>query len=188
MRVDEYNVLLKRLGQDSNEAYAALYELFYIPMLLFSCKYVNDEEIAKDLVQEIFIAMLGKKKEFENIAALKEYLYRSARNACINHLRHEKVKDRFANTLPRQEDEANFFPDRVLEEDIYHRVILALEQLPGQYRNVITYTLEGYKISEIARELNITINTAKSYKKEGKKRLLLALRGLSLLLPWLFHA
>ncbi|MDR2131193.1 MAG: sigma-70 family RNA polymerase sigma factor [Odoribacteraceae bacterium] len=180
------HILLEQLSRDDDRAYTVLYKLFYVPLLLFSRKYVHDEEAVKDLVQEVFVSMLGRKKDFENMIALKEYLYSSARNGCINYLRHEKVKGRFESYLLREGDEMDLFWDRVMEEDIYARLLWAVDHLPRQYRNVIRYTLEGDKISEIARKMDIALDTAKEYKKEGKRRLLFHLRSLCLLVPSLF--
>ena len=176
MMSENQDILLKQLEKDDERAYARLYALFFVPLLLFSRKYVNDEEVAKDVVQEVFISMLGRKKEFYNMTALREYLYNSARNACLNHLRHEKVKGRFEHRAAREGEEEERFQERVLEEEVYARLAAAIERLPGQYRAVIRYTLEGYKISEIARKMNISLDTAKEYKKAGKKRLIIALR------------
>lgn len=183
MQSEEHAILLQQLRRDDDVAYVALYRLFYLPLVLFSRKYVNQVEIAKDLVQEVFISMLGRKKEFENMIALKEYLYNSARNACLNYLRHEKVKNRFELRFLSEENDMDLFWERVIEEDIHAHLVLAIEQLPGQYRRVMRYTLEGNKISEIARKMNLALDTAKEYKKEGKKRLVIQLRSLRYLLP-----
>jgi RNA polymerase sigma-70 factor (ECF subfamily) len=175
--IEDYTILLKQLERDEDRAYATLYTLFYVPLMLFSHKYVNDEEIAKDLVQDVFISMLGRKKNFSDMIALKGYLYHSARNACLNHLRHERIKGRFENRALREKEHVEAFQEYLIEEEVHARLASAIDRLPGQYRAVMRYTLEGRKISEIAREMNITLDTAKEYKKEGKKRLVIDLRA-----------
>ena len=49
-------------------------------------------------------------------------------------------------------------------------------------------SLDGYKISEVAEKMGISLETAKEYKKEGKKRLSVRLRslGLELFIPIFF--
>ena len=49
-------------------------------------------------------------------------------------------------------------------------------------------SLDGYKISEVAEKMGISLETAKEYKKEGKKRLSVRLRslGLELFIPKFF--
>ena len=164
---NEQKILLEHLAKEDDMAYTILYEQFYVPMVLFAGKYIRDEEAAKDVVQEFFISMLGQKKRFENMIALKVYLYNSVKNRCFNYLRHERVREEYEAMVTREFDDVDLFWDRVMEEDVYARVMHVVEELPQQYRNVMTLSLEGY-------------NTAKEYKKEGKKRLGARLQALGM--------
>lgn len=177
---DEQKVLLEHLAKDDDMAYTLLYKHFYVPMVLFACKYINSEEASKDVVQDFFISMLGQRKVFENITALKVYLYNGVKNRCANHVRHEQVKERYEAYMMQEADDVDVFWDRVLEEDVYSRVMEALRELPGQYGKVMTLSLEGYKISEVAEKMGIALETAKEYKKEGKKRLSVCLQDLGM--------
>lgn len=177
---NEQKILLEHLAKDDDVAYTLLYEQFYVPMVLFASKYIRDEEAAKDVVQEFLISMLGQKKQFENIIALKVYLYNSVKNRCLNYIRHERVREEYEAKAIQEFDDVDLFWDRVMEEDVYVRVMQAVEELPRQYRNVMVLSLEGYKISEVAEQMGIALDTAKEYKKEGKKRLSARLQGLGM--------
>ena len=176
----EQEILLEHLAKDDDTAYTLLYKQFYVPMVLFASQYINNEEASKDVVQEFFISMLGQKKDFENVTALKVYLYHSVKNRCMNYIQHEQVKGRYEAFVLREFDDVDLFWDRVLEEDIYARVLEVVQELPRQYRNVMMLSLDGYKISEVAEKMGISLETAKEYKKEGKKRLSVRLRSLGL--------
>lgn len=168
---NEQKILLEHLAKDDDMAYTLLYKLFYVPMVLFACKYIGNEEASKDVVQDFFVSMIGQRKEFENMTALKVYLYNGVKNRCANHVRHEQVKERYEASVLQEADEVDVFWDRVLEEDVYSRVMQAVRELPRQYSNVMMLSLEGYKVSEVAEKMGISLETAKEYKKEGKKRL-----------------
>ena len=176
----ERAILLEHVAKDDVMAYTLLYKQFYVPMVLFASQYINNEEASKDVVQEFFISMLGQKKDFENVTALKVYLYHSVKNRCMNYIQHEQVKGRYEAFVLREFDDVDLFWDRVLEEDIYARVLEVVQELPRQYRNVMMLSLDGYKISEVAEKMGISLETAKEYKKEGKKRLSVRLRSLGL--------
>ena len=175
----EQEILLEHLAKDDDMAYTLLYKQFYVPMVLFASQYINNEEASKDVVQEFFISMLGQKKDFENVTALKVYLYHSVKNRCMNYIQHEQVKGRYEAFVLREFDDVDLFWDRVLE---------VVQELPRQYRNVMMLSLDGYKISEVAEKMGISLETAKEYKKEGKKRLSVRLRslGLELFIPIFF--
>ena len=102
---NEQKILLEHLAKEDDMAYTILYEQFYVPMVLFAGKYIRDEEAAKDVVQEFFISMLGQKKRFENMIALKVYLYNSVKNRCLNYLRHERVREEYEAMVTREFDD-----------------------------------------------------------------------------------
>ena len=95
----EQEILLEHLAKDDDMAYTLLYKQFYVPMVLFASQYINNEEASKDVVQEFFISMLGQKKDFENVTALKVYLYHSVKNRCMNYIQHEQVKGRLMMSI-----------------------------------------------------------------------------------------
>ena len=86
------DLLLEYLRQQKEKAYELLYHDYYVPLVLFVGKYVENEEVAKDIVQEFFISLLDKEMVFNNRIALKVYLYTGVRNKSLNYLRHLKIR------------------------------------------------------------------------------------------------
>ena len=78
--MDQEIPFLKSLQHKEEKAYRFLYLNYYVPLVLFARKYVTDEEIAKDLVQDFFISMLQQEVTFKNLVALKVYLYNGVKN------------------------------------------------------------------------------------------------------------
>lgn len=177
MDINHGEIFLKSLKDNEEHAYEMLYKHYYVPLVLFAGKYIQDEEAAKDIVQEFFIAMLEQKLVFENITALKVYLYNGVKNKVMNYLRHMKIRDRYETQVLAEQDETEIFWDRVMEEDLFARLLTVIEKLPNQCQRVMLLTLKGYKISEIAEIMGISVETAKEYKKTGKKRLTEQLSG-----------
>ena len=106
--------LLKMLSSNRNEAYEYLYNNYYTPLVLFADHYISNQETSHDLVQEVFIALLDIKIKFESLLHLKSYLYNSLRNRCLNHLRHEKIKQDFLEDELYRSDE--FFEQKLLKK------------------------------------------------------------------------
>lgn len=177
METDQRDILLEYLKRREEKAYELLYRHFYTPLVLFAGKYVGNEDVAKDVVQEIFISMLDLEMKFDSRVALKVYLYTAVKNKALNYLRHLKVRGQYESMALKEEEKYEVFLERMMEEDVFARIMLVVEQLPPQYRKVMTLTLKGYKISEIAEIMEISLDTAKEYKKDGKKRLCGKLNG-----------
>lgn len=171
MKKNQRDLLLESLKRREETAYKLLYRHFYTPLVLFVGKYVCDEDVAKDIVQELFISLLDMEVKFANRVALKVYLYTAAKNKALNYLRHLKVRGQYEVMALEEGEKYEVFLERMMEEDVFARIMLEVEQLPPQYRKVMTLTLKGYKISEIAEMMGISLDTAKVYKKDGKKRL-----------------
>ena len=157
------------LSSNRNEAYEYLYNNYYTPLVLFADHYVSNQEVAHDLVQETFIALLDVKTKFENLLHLKSYLYNSLRNKCLNHLRHEKIRQEFLQEALYQSDE--FFEQKAIEEDVYSILVSAIERLSPQSKEVMLLALDGLSNGDIAEHLNLSIETVKSYKKSSKKKI-----------------
>ena len=63
--------------------YKILFNEFYPALVQFAFSFINNEEAAKDIVQEIFIRIWEKKVKFENELLLRKYLYLSTQNKCF---------------------------------------------------------------------------------------------------------
>ena len=165
----EEKELLKMLSSNRNEAYEYLYDNYYTPLVLFADHYVSNQDVAHDLVQEVFIALLDIKTRFDNLLHLKSYLYNSLRNRCLNHLRHEKIKQEFLQEELYRSDE--FFEQKAIEEDVYSILVSAIENLSPQNKEVMLLTLDGLSNAEIAGRLRLSVETVKTYKKSSKKKI-----------------
>ncbi len=166
--MDEKELLIM-LSSNRNEAYEYLYNNYYTPLVLFADHYVSSQDVAHDLVQEVFIALLDIKTRFENLLHLKSYLYNSLRNRCLNHLRHEKIKQEFLQEELYRSDE--FFEQKAIEEDVYSILVAAIDNLSPQNKEVMELALDGLSNADIAERLQLSIETVKSYKKSSKKKL-----------------
>ncbi len=141
---------------------------------------VNDEDEAKDVLQEAFISAFGNLENYRGEAAFGAWLKRIVVNKAINLVR----KRRF-DRLPENAgfdvvdvvdessvDELEGFPFTV------EKVRRAMAQLPEGYRVVMSlYLLEGYDHAEIGKILGITESTSKSQFNRSKKKLKEILEG-----------
>ena len=147
-----------------------LFEQHYTPLVLFARNCVPDMEADKDIVQEIFLALIESAKTFGTPDELKAYLYTAVKNKCLKHLRHEKVKQEYSDAHRDEPSEEESYFNRVLEEEVcYSLLVQEIELLPDQCRKVFKLILEGKANPEIAADLHISIETVKSHKQSGKK-------------------
>lgn len=164
----EGDVFLKGLRERNTKAYRVLYDEYHKALVLYAMKFVTREEVAGDIVQDFFVSLFEKELTFSTIQSFRSYMYTSIRNACLNHLTHLEVKDRYAETILNSP--TDFEAELDWEEDeVYRQLFLAIEQLPPRCKAIFELHLEGKKNSEIAELYQISTETVKTQKKRAVK-------------------
>ena len=153
--------------------YKILFNEFYPALVQFAFSFINNEDAAKDIVQEIFIRIWEKKVKFENELLLRKYLYLSTQNKCFTYLRDRKVQHYHKQQIidNYQEQEEPNIINSLIKEEVYRQLLSSIEQLPPQCKKICLLTLDGKKPSEIAKELELNVETVKKQKKIALKRL-----------------
>src|SRR4051812_1592656 len=80
------------LISDEERSYlSSIYRKHYPGILAYAGRLTHQQEAAKDIAQDVFVKLLTSNKPFDDEEAIKAFLYKAARNACIDLIRHEKV-------------------------------------------------------------------------------------------------
>ena len=146
------NGLIEDIKQGDRAAFRELFEDYYPILCVFAMKYIRDEEQCKDVAQETLLTYWQNRADFEDIFKVKGYLYRVARNRCLNMIRREQVDEHFV-------------------KEAYLLVRKAVGALPVQMRKIIELAMQGKKNAEIAAELSISEGTVHTLKKTAYKKL-----------------
>jgi RNA polymerase sigma-70 factor (ECF subfamily) len=138
----------------------------------FAKAYVLSEEEAENIVQDVFTELWEKRETWFGYANLESYLFVSAKNKCLNFLRHQTVVQESAGII--QEEyvlklkaglnslevlDLDFLSERNMDEVLEK----ALDDLPEKCRRIFVMSkIEGRKQKEIATVLNISVNTVET--------------------------
>ena len=149
-----------------------LYESLYEDLVFFANGYLFDISASEDIVQETFIQLWEKAKTITIKNSLKAYLYSMVRNRCLNYLKTIKITDSF-NILDFQAIiESDYGLDDYTNEDkeiIYSQILKIIETLPAKMQTIVKLRfMNNYKYSEIAEEMNVSVNTVKTQLKRAK--------------------
>lgn len=132
--------------------------------LLFACRYITDEEISKDLVQEAFISYWKQQDNFADELSVKAFLYKTIRNSCLNQIRHHNIRNQYFNSLPSDWESEDFFMENVIREEVSELILKEIYKLSEMSRKILLRSLDGLSNEEIAEELQISVNTVKTHK------------------------
>ncbi len=136
-----------------------LYSDIIFRFVLKSC---NDEEKAKDIVQDCY-EKLWIKVDSVSFSKVKSYLFSTAYHTMIDGIRKEKSQNQYVNSYTGN----THFNDQYSDiNEILHQLIL---QLPEAQRSVILLRdYEGYSYHEIAQILNLSESQVKVYIYRGR--------------------
>lgn len=142
------------------------YESHFSALKYFALRYVEDEEVVCDLLQDLFVKVWEKGEKFENELVFTTYLYRAVRNNCLCYIRDARRKEaRMAGYEPEETEES--FVNQMIEAEVYALINEIFDELPEASRQVYLRSLEGKSHQEISEELHIAINTIKKHKNNA---------------------
>jgi RNA polymerase sigma-70 factor (ECF subfamily) len=162
----------------------------------FAKVYVLSEEEAENIVQDVFAELWEKGDTRLEYANLASFLFISVKNKCLNFLRHQaviqesanKIQEEYTLTLQAGLNSLKVLDLNFLSEQNMHEILKnALDSLPERCRQIfIMNKIEGKKHREIAKILNISINTIETQMGIAYRHLRKELKGCLLLLFFYF--
>ncbi|MEI6866675.1 RNA polymerase sigma-70 factor [Flavicella sp.] len=173
----------------SAKEYKNSFNVLYKSLCLFAYKYVDNLEVSKDLVQDLFIKIWEDKIEFKNKDNVKSYLYTSVKNRSLDYLKSKRYKSTycFSSIKMEQLETESFFMREVVVSETTAIIEKAINTLPNKCAQIIRLSVNNFTNIEIAKNLNISINTVKTQKRIAYKRLKPILKEHFILLIFIFN-
>ena len=152
----------------NDSTFEDLFKSYFQDLMRFVCSYVNDEEVAKDIVHDVFFALLRNKKRLDVSYSMKSYLFTLARNYALNYLKHLRViamnEREVSDLLENAGEELGVYEERL------NRLNEKLAELPEKQREVLMKCfVEGRKYKDVADEMEISVNSLKTHISRGLK-------------------
>lgn len=164
MIYDEVNLAIE-FNKGSKPAFTAIYKQLYHSLFLFTRNFVPQDEGA-DITADCFYKLYLRREHFTNFPDIRAFLFITARNACLNYLKHQKIKARKQQEiLALSEKEETLIIRSEIESEVIRTVKAYIENLPSQEAKVLSLAyFDGYKNSEIAAMLQINDKTVRNLK------------------------
>jgi RNA polymerase sigma-70 factor (ECF subfamily) len=157
---------INRLKKGENTAYETLFRLYFDRLFYFAKSYLEDEDEAKEITQNVFFKFWKKRASLNIDSNLNAYLFRMTKNECLDYFKHQKVKANYHDVIQRERASLNQtslqdHPDLLLiESELEEKVNQILNELPPRCKQIfIKSRFEGLKYKEISSEMNISIKT-----------------------------
>jgi len=142
------------------------------PIYSFVYYYINNQEEAEDITQEVFIKVWRNLKKFDRSKSFKTWIFSIAKNTCIDNARKKQKEIPFSkfenkngkNMVSETIIDKSLLPNNILEKkDIIKLLNSKIKKLSKKYRQVLILKHnEGLTFQEISDILKEPLNTIKS--------------------------
>ena len=154
------------------KSFKQLFNDYYGALCNFAYRFVNDMDVAEDVVQEVFVRLWQKRKQLNIETNIKNYLFSSVRNKSIEKLRRLKIEDKYyKETKYINNQEVFSAADKPEESEKYVRISKlydSIDKLPHKCKTIFKMAkIEGMTYNEIATELEISVKTVESQMRRA---------------------
>jgi RNA polymerase sigma-70 factor (ECF subfamily) len=154
------------------DSYALLFEEYYRPLTVFASRFLEDIEISKEIVQDLFVHLYENRRRLQITSSLRSYMFQSVRNRCLNHLKHEKIEKAHFKQLSREKQSSEDLEDQMAEIELEERIFKIVSSLPPRCREIFMLSrVQGLKNNEIAARMDISIRTVETQISNALKTL-----------------
>lgn len=168
-------VSVAQIRDGDHAAFELLFAAYYEPLYYFVYPYVRSRDVAEEVAQEVFCRLWERRASLQprdasgGAESLRAFLYRSARNAAVSWLRHQRVEQRLYTQAPSDAEPPGMgtrgapVDAGVQSEELRLALRRAIASLPDPYRQVLTLRSQHHlSYAEIATVLEIPLKTVES--------------------------
>ena len=105
--------------KEQEKTFRYLYEKYVVLLRYFATRYINDQSVISDIVQDAFVRLWEKILQFKDENEAKAFLYKVVQNACIDLIRHQEVAQKYVEHIISENTEEKSFLDNILESEIF---------------------------------------------------------------------
>lgn len=150
--------LIHNCKKQDIKAQEQLYKLYANKLFAVCLKYSNSYQQAEDNLQDGFIIIFEKIKQYQDKGSFEGWMKRVMINNTLQKYRKQTVFE-IVNEEQLKEPEVEI-DDEIVSVDYLLKII---QELPDRYRQVFNfYALDGYSHKEIAEMMQISVGTSKS--------------------------
>jgi RNA polymerase sigma factor (sigma-70 family) len=160
LQSDERLILLIRSGNEA--AFELLFER-YRPRLLSFCRHMlGSKEDAEDVLQDLFVAAYNAIRADDRELNVRPWLYRIARNRCLNHLR-RPVQDGRDTMDDQMHGHGISVADIVHKRADFRHLLADIQKLPETQRTALLLReIDVLSYEQIAEAMETTVPSVKS--------------------------
>lgn len=160
----------------SEDNYTSIFNAYWKKLYVIAYRRLQDAELAKDMVQEVFVYCWQQRANIQINTAIEAYLRTALQYQLIAHFRKLDVKGRaFTYLYQRMVQVHSHMKDVLAQQDLEKTLNHELQQMPDTMREIFELRIRDYSVDEIACSLNLAEKTVRNNISKGLHQLRKAL-------------
>lgn len=140
-------------------------------MYIDAYKRVKNEEVAKDIVQTVFMNIWQRRETITVNSELKHYLSGAVRFQVFSYFRSEKVKDKLLEGAIQRFEEVTSIDDLDGYFELERLIAGEVALLPDKMKEAYLLKASKHSTAEIAKRLNLKEQTVSNHLSEALRRI-----------------
>lgn len=164
--------LFQEIKRGNKKAFESLHKRYYYRLKGYAAKFVDNQQVIDDIIQESFLTIWEKKERLRNVSIVS-LLFVIVRNNCLNFLKKKALRHNYEKEyimLSQQEERLQYIDfglgvsHKLLHEELEEHIGIVMENLPERCRYVFDLSRNnGLKNREIAEKLNISTTAVEKH-------------------------
>ena len=142
----------------------------YASLLAVANRFV-DPSTAQDIAQNVICKFIEKEDLIDQAENIDSLLFTMVKNEALTYLRSARNEQKKIEHLDKEEAQEPEVLRKLIEEETTQMLLTAIDTLPPSTAHLMRLVLSGYENKEIALLLDISINTVKTIKYGGIRKL-----------------
>lgn len=158
--------LILLIQKNDRVAFYHLYEKYSKRLYGFVLRYTKQKEDAEEIVQEVFVKIWETRYKIDAYSSFEAFLFTIAYNTTISLLRKKTNEQKYVEHIKslQQPDNSPDLIDEIHFNELNDRVQSLLNELTPRQKEIFQLSREeGLTHEEIAKKLDISVNTVKKH-------------------------
>ena len=162
--------LMRAVMKEDTSALVQLIERWESRLLAFVFRYVQNESVARDLVQETFVRIYQARERFDPAKSFSSWMFAIAANLCRNHQRWTRRHRETSLESVAESMDTEHPVRRIARTESQQRIADALAALPHSLRvSVLLYYFEDLSYAEISDITGCSVRGVESRLYRARK-------------------
>ncbi len=162
--------LWENLKQGDLKSFELVFKVHYPQLCLFANKYTNDFDLAREVVQDMFVYFWEHKDKFQKVKSIRSYFHAAIKFNSIRRAKDQNLKivlDNIPENLL-----INDFKDEIELSELKEAIYNCIESLPKQSRTIFKLSrFDSLSYKKISEKLNISPKTVEAHISKALKAL-----------------